>query len=230
MSEVWVMKSSNAFKSVACALVLAAASACATAHADVITYQVNLTFDPNASPSASLGAAGPGTVTGTFTIDTSIPITSPTGNLVAANLLERSNNGTWLSGFSQSASQAFSTVAPYTITFLWSPVTEYPAQSSLSTKAGTPYEFVSFSSGPIFDSIQVGPSIQFDFPTAGGSVIPGNFDSIASTGFNAYLFGTVTPVTSAVPEPGTWAMLILGFMGVGLIGFRQSMRGGIAAA
>ena len=36
---------------------------------------------------------------------------------------------------------------------------------------------MSFSSQPIFDSIQEGPSIQFDFPyTAGGSVIPGNFD------------------------------------------------------
>ena len=39
--------------------------------AAIITYNVNLTFDPNASPTSSLGAAGPGTVTGTLTIDTS---------------------------------------------------------------------------------------------------------------------------------------------------------------
>ncbi|MDR3468976.1 MAG: PEP-CTERM sorting domain-containing protein [Xanthobacteraceae bacterium] len=226
------MKLLSVAKSAISTVAVAGALISTTAYADVITYDVNLTFDPNASPSSSLEAAGPGTVTGTFTIDTSIPISSsPTGNLVAANLLERSNNGTILSVFSNSASQLFNTVAPYTITFLWSPVTEYPAQSSLTTKGVTPYEYVSFSSGPVFDSIQEGPSIQFDFPyTSGGSVIPGNFDSIASTGFNAYLFGTVTPEVSAVPEPRTWAMLLLGFAGLGLIGVRRSRRGAIAAA
>jgi hypothetical protein len=187
------------------------------ASAAVITYDVNLTFDPNATPTSSLGAAGPGTVKGTVTIDTSIPITTPTGNLVAVNLTEKSNNGTLLSVFSLSPAQQYLAVTPYVITFLWSPVTEYPAQSHLTGSSLMPYEFVSFSSQPIFDSIQVGPSIQFDFPyTAGGSVIPGNFDSIASTGFNAYLFGTVTPAgTSAAPEPSSWALMIAG---VGLIG------------
>ena len=101
---------------------------------------------------------------------------------MAVDLTENSNNGTWLSGFSELATQVFNTITPYVITFLWSPVTEYPALSS-SAYSGT-YERVSFSSPPIFDSIQEGPSITFDFPyTAGGSVIPGNFDSQASTGF-----------------------------------------------
>ena len=64
--------------------------------------------------------------------------------------------------------------------FIGSPVTEYPASSELFDLYNQPgewYEKVSFSSQPIFDSIQMGPSITFDFPyTAGGSVIPGNFD------------------------------------------------------
>jgi probable HAF family extracellular repeat protein len=32
----------------------------------------------------------------------------------------------------------------------------------------------------------------------------------------------LTPVASAVPEPSTWAMLILGFAGVGAMAYRQS--------
>lgn len=199
------------------AIALGAAGLAATAvpaAAAVIIYDVNLTFDPNATPTSSLGAAGPGTVKGTITLDTSIPINTPTGNLVAVNLTEKSNNGTLLSVFTSSAVQQYNAVSPYVITFLWSPVTEYPAQSHLTGA----YEIVSFSSPPIFDSIQVGPSIQFDFPyTAGGSVIPGNFDSIASTGFNAYLYGTVAPQTaSAAPEPATWALMIAGFGGLGV--------------
>jgi hypothetical protein len=33
-----------------------------------------------------------------------------------------------------------------------------------------------------------------------------------------------TPVVSAVPEPSTWAMLLLGFAGIGYIGLRQRKR------
>ncbi len=208
------------------------------ASATIITYDVNLTFDPNATPESSLGAAGSGAVTGTLTINTSLPITGETpvsgpvpGNLVSVDLVEKSNNGTILSGFSGSATQVFDTVTPYVITFLGGPVTEYPAASELSTGGGRvgTYELVSFSSQPIFDSIQEGPSIQFDFPyTAGGSVIPGNFDSIASTGFNAYLYGTVTPVSA--PEPRTWAMMLLGFASLGFAAYRKRRAGGDAFA
>jgi hypothetical protein len=196
------------------------------ASAAVITYDVNLTFDPNATPESSLGAAGPGTVKGTITIDTSLPTGSP-GDVTAVDLLEQSNNGTILSVFSNSATQLFDTVTPYDITFLGSQVTEYPAIYARYTAAQL-YQFVSFSSGPIIDSIQEGPSIQFDFPDiTGGAVLPGNFDSIATTGFNAYLFGTVTPVS--VPEPSSWALLITG---VGLLGsrLRGRSREGAAAA
>jgi hypothetical protein len=36
---------------------------------------------------------------------------------------------------------------------------------------------------------------------------------------------SVTPLTSPVPEPSTWAMLILGFAGVGFIAFRKRKNG-----
>lgn len=38
-----------------------------------------------------------------------------------------------------------------------------------------------------------------------------------------------TPATTAVPEPGTWAMLLLGFAGVG-VALRRSRRRAVAAA
>jgi len=33
--------------------------------------------------------------------------------------------------------------------------------------------------------------------------------------------GTMTPVTAAVPEPSTWAMMILGFLGLGFMAYRR---------
>lgn len=38
------------------------------------------------------------------------------------------------------------------------------------------------------------------------------------------------PLESAVPEPSTWAMMIVGFAGLGYMGFRQSRRRMIATA
>ncbi|MBC7051928.1 PEPxxWA-CTERM sorting domain-containing protein, partial [Salmonella enterica subsp. enterica serovar Enteritidis] len=34
----------------------------------------------------------------------------------------------------------------------------------------------------------------------------------------------ITPITSAVPEPSTWAMMILGLFGLGCMAYRQKQR------
>jgi PEP-CTERM motif len=44
----------------------------------------------------------------------------------------------------------------------------------------------------------------------------------------AFGYGTVTVTEVPVPEPSTWAMLLLGFAGLGFLGYRK--RGGLAAA
>jgi hypothetical protein len=36
--------------------------------------------------------------------------------------------------------------------------------------------------------------------------------------------GTMTPITAAIPEPSTWAMMILGFAGVGFVTYRRKSR------
>jgi hypothetical protein len=39
---------------------------------------------------------------------------------------------------------------------------------------------------------------------------------------------TVTPITSGVPEASTWAMLLAGFAGLGLLGYRQTVKARLA--
>jgi hypothetical protein len=46
--------------------------------------------------------------------------------------------------------------------------------------------------------------------------IPGPTGKIEEHG----LFGDIT----AVPEPSTWAMMLLGFAGLGFVGYRQTRR------
>lgn len=215
---------------------LAVAFPSSSSMATLITYDVNLHFDPNSTPSFTLGPNGPGTVTGTITIDTSIPIFNynlgtqipgyQASNLVSANLSEQSNNGTVLNGFTNSASEIYNNVTPYAIIFFGSPVLEYPVVATLGTENQVLYERLTFTSPPVIDSIQSGPSIAFDFPfTAGGNVVPGNFDSQASTGFNAYLFGAVTPSNNSVPEPSSMALLGLGAIIVAARGIRRHWLG-----
>jgi PEP-CTERM motif len=40
---------------------------------------------------------------------------------------------------------------------------------------------------------------------------------------------TVTPITSGVPEPSTWAMMLAGFAGLGFLAYRQTVKARIAA-
>jgi len=41
---------------------------------------------------------------------------------------------------------------------------------------------------------------------------------------------TVTTVTTVIPEPSTWAMALLGFAGLGFLGYRRTQKGQAAAA
>jgi hypothetical protein len=42
--------------------------------------------------------------------------------------------------------------------------------------------------------------------------------------------GTVAVSVSAVPEPSTWAMLLLGFAGLGFAGYRHTRMNRVASA
>jgi hypothetical protein len=71
--------------------------------------------------------------------------------------------------------------------------------------------------------------------TKGGSVFPGLPPGTILTGFLQTADGFVStaqssalilgaPATTGVPEPSTWAMMALGFAGLGFLGFRQSRQ------
>ena len=42
--------------------------------------------------------------------------------------------------------------------------------------------------------------------------------------------GAIFETKSAAPEPSTWAMMLLGFAGIGFAGYRASRKGAAAAA
>ena len=42
--------------------------------------------------------------------------------------------------------------------------------------------------------------------------------------------GTMDPILAAVPEPSTWAMMILGFAGIGYMAFRRRNHGPMQTA
>lgn len=46
----------------------------------------------------------------------------------------------------------------------------------------------------------------------------------------AYFSTEITSVNSGVPEPSTWAMMILGFAGVGFMAYRRKSKSGLMAA
>lgn len=53
---------------------------------------------------------------------------------------------------------------------------------------------------------------------------------VASPNIDFYLFGDTASAVSAVPEPSTWAMMVLGFAGIGFMAYRRKNKADLAAA
>jgi hypothetical protein len=68
----------------------------------------------------------------------------------------------------------------------------------------------------------------YNFFYAGG--IPGGGADGCGDGCAANVLLASFDATSAVPEPATWAMMILGFLGVGLMGRRKRRKDSIRFA
>ena len=103
--------------------------------------------------------------------------------------------------------------------------------------SSTPASFV-FTPAP-FNIESGGPSAEY-----GGTPLPlivngvsgqegngtiqfqGTFNSISSINPNSeYWYGFTVGTVSAVPEPSTWAMLLLGFAGMGFMAYRRRNQG-----
>ena len=74
--------------------------------------------------------------------------------------------------------------------------------------------------------------VQFITDTPGEKIISASFTNPNSTGsFEAANFsGIGNQAVGAVPEPSTWAMMILGFAGVGFVAYRRKSKPALVAA
>jgi PEP-CTERM motif len=83
--------------------------------------------------------------------------------------------------------------------------------------ANTPFNFATGGVNE-FEVLGIDPSLALDPNNATDFVTQLTF-----TGSGNFT-GTMTPITTAVPEPSTWAMMILGFLGIGFMGYRRKSQ------
>jgi hypothetical protein len=87
---------------------------------------------------------------------------------------------------------------------------------------------LNFGSGGVseFEVLGISPSLALD---------PNNADFVTQLTFtgSGNFTGTMTPITTdvptAVPEPSTWAMLLLGFAGIGFMAYRRKSKPALMA-
>jgi hypothetical protein len=191
-----------------------------------------VTFDQNL---ASGWTQGSGTSNGHFAVDTEAngvelglrasiryvgPIT-PTGNLYIAPVGNSSGMALWNFEFSVNPGSLLGTNSLLTITGPGGTTAFNPTLIPDNTPIGGPFDQNSENLG--FDFL-VG-ALNFN-PNASGIY---TFD-LKLFSANDQLLGDVSIQVNAVPEPSTWAMLILGFAGVGFMAHRRKSRPAALAA
>jgi hypothetical protein len=91
---------------------------------------------------------------------------------------------------------------------------------------------VQLVSGPAFSNVTINPSSSSAF-------VPGTVLAFSGSEISLNMQGTcsdcgggesiVLDVTTAIPEPSTWALMLLGFAGLGFVGYRRARPGAIVA-
>jgi hypothetical protein len=106
---------------------------------------------------------------------------------------------------------------------------------------------VTMTHGQTFDvqhddglQLKIGGTMAVDLPGPTGPVVT-TYTWAGATGNYAFqlaygecctapaVLATNLPLTNAVPEPSTWAMMLLGFAGLGFAGYRRSRKEAVAA-
>ena len=163
------------------------------------------------------GITGVATQSGGAVYDTThpgfaaMPQPGTIGNFLAAG---PSNNG--------NATLSFINPLSY-LSFLWGSPDSYNALT-ITTNIGS-YNYTAGSAGvnPINGDQNYAQYVQFA-ASAGEYITGATFASGSSNAFEVANF-TVT----AVPEPTTWAMMLLGFLGLGFLGYRKTSKSGGAS-
>jgi hypothetical protein len=93
-----------------------------------------------------------------------------------------------------------------------------------TTEGTSTGDYDDLSWNPLFST----PTFTYDSATNTTTVSSLDADFIPSVGGGPDL--TFTLIGSAVPEPSTWAMMLLGFAGLGFVGYRRTRKGVALAA
>jgi hypothetical protein len=220
--------------------ILTSAAHAATVNATDDIYAIGDTTDPAGGtvPSAALSVNAGDTLT--FNVTTSSPVTlNGGGNFndadgVGAAVLTSSNTGTAsLSGIiAPNAGYLVGVFVPST-----GPAGTAPPSLDFTTGTGTSFTSLSPQLDQVFfigDGLTgdgTGTIQDFVAPTGAGTLYLGISDACNFNGapgcFNdnsgsfSVAITDTAGVTSAVPEPSTWAMMILGFCGVGFMAYRR---------
>jgi hypothetical protein len=191
-----------------------------------------VTFDQNL---ASGWTQGTGTSNGHFAVDTGAdgvelglraslrfvgPIT-PTGNLYIAPAGNSSGRALWNFEFSVNPGSLLGTYSLLTITGPGGSLAFDPTLIPDNTPIGGPFDQNSENLAFAF----LGGPLNFN-PNASGIY---TFD-LKLFSVDKELLGEVSIQVNAIPEPSTWAMMILGFAGVGFMAYRRKLRPAVLAA
>jgi hypothetical protein len=204
------------FKSTFSALLVFCSACASSAHADVVTFDlVDAIFADGA------------TASGSFTVDLTLPApnSSTYSPLTAVNIT--TSAGTWLPGGNYTA------IDPNTANLFVSA----SGPALLEYQAELEFQFGSSFGNPnygalifyIFNLSLSGPSGPLANP-AERSFELGSCN-VGCVGRN-FISGFVIPETpaSSVPEPSTWAMMLLGFAGVGFMAYRRKSKPALMTA
>ena len=196
------------------------------AHATVITSNLDIFTNPNPATAQNPLIALPGTILGVVTVSDLL-----TGGVDVKVTLENGTQGFVTTG--NHTSFAFNLSPDTGITS--ANIGNLTPSASFAVLSPAPGTFPDPAFGPFLYEItcsicqggsnpQIGP---LEFTISG--VTTQNFLNVDGVVFAADLKGPLggtgaiagDPLVTAVPEPSTWAMMILGFMGVGFMAYRR---------
>jgi PEP-CTERM motif len=146
------------------------------------------------------------------------------------------NNGDWFGNFApgEALVENFSSGSEITLTFA-TPV--LAAGAPIQSNALGPFTAqVTVNGTETFtedgDSTQKGDGSAIFIGWSGGPIRTLEFEITAASsgggGTSDFAIGTVS--LTSVPEPSTWAMMVIGFAGLGYVGYRASRRAAAATA
>jgi hypothetical protein len=170
---------------------------------------------------ANSTTGGVGADAGFLTGGQSYSVTVPLTDLWNAGALPRFSNANGLTGADLfSAAGDDSGVTPAGI--LIGQATSLHSQGNLTAPFGSLVG--SFGAGDFF---LIGTSFSGVAPAAGGELLLWYFDENQgdNTGHITATITTNSIVISGVPEPSTWAMMLLGFAGIGFMAYRKRKSG-----